>query len=162
MRSFVLLAAMMTASPLLAQQPIDPKVQARIDRILKKTPLIDGHNDIAEQLADKYKRSIDGLASGTDQREKPLMTDMARLRKGRVGGQFLGINVKVQILVDDQVVATQLISIESFATEPTTREIKRLALKRALEDRTITISQSLVAGFRLFDVMGRPLDEEAA
>jgi membrane dipeptidase len=29
---------------------IDPKVQVRIDRILKKTPLIDGHNDIAELL----------------------------------------------------------------------------------------------------------------
>ena len=70
--------------------------------------------------------------------------------------------MKVQILVDDQVVATQLISIESFATEPTMREIKRLALKRALEDRTITISQSLVAGFRLFDVMGKPIDEDAA
>ena len=70
--------------------------------------------------------------------------------------------MKVQILVDDQVVATQLISIESFATEPTMREIKRLALKRALEDRTITISQSLVAGFRLFDVMGQPIEDEAA
>ena len=70
--------------------------------------------------------------------------------------------MKVQILVDDQVVATQLISIESFATEPTMREIKRLALKRALEDRTISISQSLMAGFRLFDVMGRPIEDEAA
>lgn len=69
--------------------------------------------------------------------------------------------MKVQILVDDQVVATQLISIESFATEPTMREIKRLALKRALEDRTVSISQSLVAGFRLFDVMGRPIEDEA-
>ena len=70
--------------------------------------------------------------------------------------------MKVQILVDDQVVATQLISIESFATEPTMREIKRLALKRAIEDRTITISQSLVARFRLFDVTGRPIDDAAA
>ena len=61
-------------------QPIDPKVQARIDRILKATPLIDGHNDIAEQLAENYKRNIAGLASGTDQRQpNPLMTDMARL-----------------------------------------------------------------------------------
>lgn len=70
--------------------------------------------------------------------------------------------MKVQILVDDQVVATQLLSLESFATEPPMREIKRLALKRALEDRTISISQSLVASFRLFDVMGQPIEEEAA
>jgi membrane dipeptidase len=37
-----------------AQQPIDPKVQARIDRILRQTPLIDGHNDIAEQLQESH------------------------------------------------------------------------------------------------------------
>lgn len=93
MRSFVLIAAMIAASPLSAQQPIDPKVQARIDRILKKTPLVDGHNDIAEQLADKYQRSIEGLASGTDKREKPLMTDMARLRRGHVGAQFWSVYI---------------------------------------------------------------------
>ena len=100
MRSFVLLAAMITASPLIAQHPIYPKVQASIDRILRKTPLIDGHNDIAEQLADKYKRSIEGLASGTDKREQPLMTDMARLRQGRVGGQFWSVFIDGNITGD--------------------------------------------------------------
>jgi membrane dipeptidase len=81
------------AAPASAQQ-IDPKVKARIDRILKATPLIDGHNDIAEQLAENYKRHIDGLASGTDQRQPhPLMTDMARLRAGRVGGQFWSVYI---------------------------------------------------------------------
>ena len=81
-------AAALIAAPASAQQ-IDPKVKARIDRILKATPLIDGHNDIAEQLAESYQRHIDGLASGTDQRQPhPLMTDMARLHAGRVGGQF--------------------------------------------------------------------------
>ena len=82
-------------------QPIDPKVQARIDRILKRTPLIDGHNDIAEQLAEHYKRSIEGLASGTDQRSPdPLMTDMARLRQGRVGGQFWSVYINGEITGD--------------------------------------------------------------
>jgi membrane dipeptidase len=100
MRSFIFIAAMMTASPLIAQQPIDPKVQARIDRVLKKTPLVDGHNDIAEQLADNYKRGIEGLASGTDKREKPLMTDMARLHQGRVGGQFWSVYINGAITGD--------------------------------------------------------------
>jgi membrane dipeptidase len=81
-------------------QPIDPKVQARIDRILKATPLIDGHNDIAEQLAESYHRSIAGLASGTDKREKPLMTDMARLHQGRVGGQFWSVYIDGTITGD--------------------------------------------------------------
>ena len=82
-------------------QPIDPKVQARIDRILKTTPLIDGHNDIAEQLAENYKRSVEGLASGTNQRQpKALMTDMARLHLGRVGGQFWSVYIDGTITGD--------------------------------------------------------------
>jgi len=82
-------------------QPIDPKVQARIDRILKATPLIDGHNDIAEQLAENYKRNIAGLASDTDQRQpNPLMTDMARLHRGRVGGQFWSVYIDGTITGD--------------------------------------------------------------
>jgi len=88
------------ATPASAQQ-IDPKVKARIDRILKATPLIDGHNDIAEQLSESYKRHIDGLASGTDQRQPhPLMTDMARLHQGRVGGQFWSVYISGAITGD--------------------------------------------------------------
>src|SRR3954447_9343471 len=99
-KATLLLAAMILSAPALAQ-PIDPAVQARIDRILKATPLIDGHNDIAEQLAENYKRSIDGLASGTDQRQpKPLMTDMARLHAGRVGGQFWSVYIDGTITDD--------------------------------------------------------------
>lgn len=70
--------------------------------------------------------------------------------------------MKVQILVGDQILATQLISIESLPTQPPMRDIKRLALQRALEDRTITISQSLVAGFRLFDVLGEPIPDDGS
>jgi membrane dipeptidase len=84
-----------------AAQPIDSKVRARIDRILKRTPLIDGHNDIAEQLAENYKRDIGGLASGTGQRQPhPLMTDMARLRDGRVGGQFWSVYINGAVTGD--------------------------------------------------------------
>ena len=72
-------------------QPIDPKTKARIDRILKRTPLIDGHNDLPEQLRENYAFSVEGLESGGATREKPLMTDIARLRRGRVGGQFWSV-----------------------------------------------------------------------
>ena len=91
-KASLLLAAAMLLPTAASAQPIDPKVEARIDRILKATPLIDGHNDIAEQLAENYKRDISGLASGTAQRQPhPLMTDMARLHQGRVGGQFWSV-----------------------------------------------------------------------
>jgi len=84
-------------------QPIDPKVQARIDRILKATPLIDGHNDLPGQLADNYKRSVEGLASGTDQRKVPLMTDMARLHQGHVGAQFWSVFIDSSIHGDEAI-----------------------------------------------------------
>ena len=76
-----------------AAQPIPPQVQARIDRILNATPLIDGHNDTAEQLREHYGLSVEGLASRTDRREHPLMTDMARLHQCRVGAQFCSVYI---------------------------------------------------------------------
>jgi membrane dipeptidase len=102
MKTAFLLAATLAfmAAPSPAQQ-IDPKVQARIDRILKRTPLIDGHNDIAEQLAENHKRTVAGLASGTDQwPSHPLMTDMARLHQGRLGGQFWSVYIDGTITGD--------------------------------------------------------------
>jgi membrane dipeptidase len=94
MKSAATLLAGLCLAMLAAQapaQPIDPKVQARIDRILKRTPLIDGHNDLPEQLRENYQLSVEGLEGGGATREKPLMTDMARLRQGRVGGQFWSV-----------------------------------------------------------------------
>jgi membrane dipeptidase len=101
-KNVLLLAAAITLMPTIAvAQPIDPKIQARIDRILRNTPLIDGHNDIAEQLAENYKRSIEGIGSGTDKRQPhPLMTDMARLHQGRVGGQFWSVYINGAITGD--------------------------------------------------------------
>ena len=83
-------AALLIATPAVAQD-IPRATQKRIDRILKRTPLIDGHNDLPEQLRENYALSVEGLASGGASREKPLMTDMARMREGRVGGQFWSV-----------------------------------------------------------------------
>jgi membrane dipeptidase len=106
MRSFVFLTVLIAAGPLLAQQPIDPKVQARIDQVLKKTPLIDGHNDLPWALRQDHGLNIQGLESGTDRREKPLMTDMARLRAGRVGGQFWSVYISGTVTGDEAVRTT--------------------------------------------------------
>src|SRR5947209_12643596 len=98
-KASLLVAAMLVAAPA-AAQAIDPQVQARIDRILRATPLIDGHNDLAEQLRENYGLSIEGLASGTDRREHPLMTDMARLHQGRVGAQFWSVYIPSEVTGD--------------------------------------------------------------
>src|SRR4051812_1043429 len=108
MRHFLLLAGVLAMIPgSLSAQPIDPGVQARIDRILKATPLIDGHNDLPEQLRENYNSSVEGLASGTDRRQgHPLMTDMQRLHQGRVGGQFWSVYIPSEVTGDAAIRAT--------------------------------------------------------
>jgi membrane dipeptidase len=97
----VLLCAMFVIFAMPAHAQIDPATQARIDRILKATPLIDGHNDIAEQLSENHNSKVDRLESGTDKwPDHPLMTDMARLRSGRVGGQFWSVYIDGTITGD--------------------------------------------------------------
>ena len=68
----------------------------------------------------------------------------------------------MQILLGDQVIATQLVSIESMTVKPSFSDIKKIALKAALEDKTIRISESLRAGFRFFDPSGAQIQEDAA
>ena len=87
-------------------QPIDPRVQARIDRILKQTPLIDGHNDLPWELRESHGRRVAGLESGGAALEKPLMTDIARLQAGRVGGQFWSVYITGTILGDEAIRTT--------------------------------------------------------
>src|SRR5689334_19838939 len=99
-RNILLLAAAIAMPATASAQQIDPRVQARIDRILKATPLIDGHNDLPEQLREHYALSVEGLASGTDKRESRLMTDMARLHQGRVGGQFWSVYIPSEVTGD--------------------------------------------------------------
>jgi membrane dipeptidase len=89
-----------TAAP---AQTIDRRTQARIDRILRSTPLIDGHNDLPWELREKYGSSVAGLESGTDKLEKPLMTDMARLHAGRVGAQFWSVYIDADTHGDEAI-----------------------------------------------------------
>src|SRR5438270_365849 len=101
----LLFAAAMIFATSASAQSIDnriaPGVQGRIDRILKATPLIDGHNDIAEQLRENHEMKVEGLASGTNQwKSHPLMTDMARLHQGRVGAQFWSVYIPSEVTGD--------------------------------------------------------------
>jgi membrane dipeptidase len=82
------------AAPAVAAPAIDPAVQKRIDRVLARTPLIDGHNDLPWALREDFKSQVEGLERGTVSRTPPLMTDMERLRAGRVGGQFWSVYIQ--------------------------------------------------------------------
>ncbi|WP_188063449.1 dipeptidase [Sphingobium sp. KCTC 72723] len=69
---------------------------ARIARVLKATPLIDGHNDWPEALAEKAKdkrwtMELTRLDPAT------YHTDIARLRAGGVGGQYWSVWVSADL-----------------------------------------------------------------
>ena len=89
-----LLVLLSTIAPLQAQN-----YDARVARVLKSTPLIDGHNDWAEVLRE---RAGDGrwhldLTHGLELKPVASNTDIARLRKGRVGSQFWSVYVSASL-----------------------------------------------------------------
>ncbi len=77
---------------------------ARVIEVLKRTPLIDGHNDFPWEIRARFKGRLTliDLASDTSKIPPPpdeaaLMTDIPRLRAGLVGGQFWSVWVPVDI-----------------------------------------------------------------
>lgn len=76
-----------------------PADDARVAAVLKKTPLIDGHNDLAETMRDNEgdSRWTLDLRARLDQHTPPYNTDIARLRRGHVGGQFWSVYVSADL-----------------------------------------------------------------
>jgi membrane dipeptidase len=58
----------------------------RARRLMREVPLIDGHNDLPWVLRTDYALSFDSLDIAKPQPQ--IMTDIARLKAGLVGGQF--------------------------------------------------------------------------
>ena len=102
---FALAAALASTASIATAQtaPIDRATKARIDRILRRTPLIDGHNDLPYSLRENHGQSVADLERGTNQREKPLHTDMERMRAGRVGGQFWSVYIDGKVVGDEAI-----------------------------------------------------------
>ena len=68
-------------------------VDGRIDRLLARAPIVDGHNDLAWELRDKQGNRVEATDLGTDTSRlpHPLQTDIPRLRRGHVGAQFWSV-----------------------------------------------------------------------
>lgn len=101
MRLAVLTAlALACATPTFAQSNAPtPSELSRINRILSRTPLIDGHNDLPDQVKDNFAGDITrlDLTADTSQLSTPLHTDIPRLRRGRVGAQFWSVYVPAEL-----------------------------------------------------------------
>jgi len=112
MAGTILLSAPAAAAP---PDPDDPNLP-RLQRILRATPLIDGHNDWAETLAE---RAGDARWTMDLRRLDPEAydTDIERLRTGMVGGQFWSVYVSAELPPLEQVKQTleQIDLVQSFA-----------------------------------------------
>jgi membrane dipeptidase len=89
-------ALVLTLAPTiaLAQAPTAQE-RARVERILRRTPLVDGHNDLPWEIRDSHANNLDAVDLNSDTRRltPPLHTDIARLRRGGVGAQFWSVYV---------------------------------------------------------------------
>jgi membrane dipeptidase len=113
--SFVVMLLVLGAGPPIAvadDPPTDLELEAIVREVLREVPLIDGHNDapwgirsrVANHLEDFDFRDTTGL-------ERPMQTDLERLRAGGVGGQFWSVWIPVE-LDDGEAVVTVLEQID--------------------------------------------------
>ncbi len=87
-------AASMATQPL--QNADLPTRVAHVRALLKATPVVDGHNDLPWAIRETKNNPRDVIAY--DLRATPQgMTDIARLRKGGVGGQFWSVYVPGEV-----------------------------------------------------------------
>ena len=88
-RSAIFLASVLLSSAALAEPP--GAIDQRVERVLRETPIIDGHNDLPWELRQNYGSRVEGLDADTLHGAHPLETDLPRLRAGHVGAQFWSV-----------------------------------------------------------------------
>ena len=102
-----LILGMATPSVVFAQTPTRAEL-ARVDRILRATPLIDGHNDLPWAIREDHGNDLANVDLNRDTRTltPPLHTDIPRLRQGRLGAQFWSVYVPAALKGADATRAT--------------------------------------------------------
>ncbi|HEX6627362.1 MAG TPA: dipeptidase [Gemmatimonadaceae bacterium] len=134
MKSIVILASLvLTAIPLAAQTQTQTNdvYLARAKRILRQTPLIDGHNDLPWRIRE------DSIARGDVnkydlRRHTPGHTDFDRLKQGMIGAQFWSVYTPGEYR-DSGYARVQLEQIE-IARRVIARYPDRLALALSSDD----------------------------
>ena len=132
MKALLLAVTALLATPATAQDH-----SARVARVLKATPLIDGHNDWPEALREReidarWTNDLNDLSKS----KVAYNTDVARLRRGKVGGQFWSVWVDPSLPGPEQVKETieQIALVQSlperypatFAVARTAADVRRI------------------------------------
>ncbi len=79
----------------LAAPSVEERRLAEVRKILRESPLIDGHNDVPWQYRSKHSNDFSAidLTADTTKLNPPMATDIPRLRAGGVGGQFWSVYI---------------------------------------------------------------------
>jgi membrane dipeptidase len=112
-----------------------------IRQLLTRAPLVDGHNDLLWQIRTQADGDFSRLDVGA--RCPSLHTDLPRLRRGRVGGQFWSVYVPADLPGPAAVTAT-LEQLDTFH-RMLDRYPDRLALARSADDIELISSSGRIA-----------------
>ena len=104
--AFLFAMLLACAPPALAAE--GPDLAARVARILRDVPLVDGHNDMPWAVRSRSKGSFEALdlSKDTSKLSKPMHTDIPRLKRGGVGAQFWSVWVPTTLSSDEAVRTT--------------------------------------------------------
>jgi membrane dipeptidase len=123
----------------LAAQSDEPRLAARVQRLLERTPVVDGHNDLAWELRERHDAAVESvdLSRDTAALPRPLQTDIPRLRKGHVGGQFWSVWIPadtigpraVELTLEQIDIVRRLVAANpsAFALATTAEDVRRIA-----------------------------------
>ena len=134
------------AAPAAAAAPM-PTPEQVAEAALDEAPVWDGHDDVAEQLRDRYRDVLADFDFRDTTHAKPgtygtggMQTDLARMRKGHVGAQFWSAYVSADLPEPEAVRET----LEQIDT------IKRLVARYPAEMQFATsadqVAQAMKAG----------------
>ena len=85
----------------------DVELEATVREVLRQVPLIDGHNDAPWAIRSRVSNHLaDFDFQDTTSIDRPMHTDIRRLRAGGVGGQFWSVWVPVELEHAEAVVTT--------------------------------------------------------
>jgi microsomal dipeptidase-like Zn-dependent dipeptidase len=133
LRALALTTIVALAPPAAAQD-----VAARVERVLRQAPVIDGHNDLAWELRDKQGGRVEAtdLTRATDMLPHPMQTDIARLRRGHVGAQFWSVYIPaetpgpraVEMTLEEIDIVRRFVAAnpQAFALATTAADIRRI------------------------------------
>ncbi len=125
----------------LASHTVAPNTLARVTKLLREHPLIDGHNDLPWEAREQAGYDFDRLDLST--RLSSTHTDLPRLRDGRVGAQFWSVWVP-STLTDGQAVIQTLEQIDAVH-QMVGRYGDRLGFARTADELEATFASGRIA-----------------